>query len=257
MDPILSTAVITGGASGLGYATARYLLARGVNVALLDISEEQGNQCIVALDSDKARFFKVDVTNEGDVKHALQGAQNTFGQLGLCLNCAGIAPAMRTLDKGGQAAPLDKYRQTIDINLLGTFNVSRLAAEIMAIQSPNNQGERGVIINTASIAGYEGQIGQTAYAASKAGIIGMTLPMARDLAPLGIRVNTVAPGVMGTPLLLAMPQAVQDGLSSNVPFPQRLGLPDEFAALVTHIWKNSYLNGETIRLDGGLRMPPK
>ncbi|MEG3768220.1 SDR family oxidoreductase, partial [Alteromonas sp. 14N.309.X.WAT.G.H12] len=165
--------------------------------------------------------------------------------------------AMRTLDKSGQAAPLDKYKQVIDINLVGSFNVARLAAQIMATQSPNSQGERGVIIHTASIAGYEGQIGQTAYASSKAGIIGMTLPMARDLAPLGIRVNAIAPGVMGTPLLLAMPQGVQDALSSNVPFPSRLGSPDEFAALVAHIFENGYLNGETIRLDGGLRMPPK
>lgn len=257
MDLSHSTAVITGGASGLGFATAQFLINKGANVALLDISEEQGLQSIAALNSIKAKFFKVDVRQEDEVQKALTKVQTAFGHIHLCLNCAGIAPAMRTLDKSGQAAPLDKYKQVIDINLVGSFNVARLAAQIMASQSPNHQGQRGVIIHTASIAGYEGQIGQTAYASSKAGIIGMTLPMARDLAPLGIRVNAIAPGVMGTPLLLAMPQGVQDALSSNVPFPSRLGSPDEFAALVAHIYENAYLNGETIRLDGALRMPPK
>lgn len=252
------TALVTGGCSGLGHATAVALRNAGANVALLDINEEVGAQRVEELGADHSAFYKVDVRDASQVQTAIEQIQQRFGGLQLCVNCAGVAPAGRTLDKEGQAAPLDKFQHTIDINLVGTFNVARLAAQAMATQAPlNDDGERGLIVNTASIAGYEGQIGQTAYAASKGGIIALTLPMARDLAPLGIRVNTIAPGVMGTPLLLAMPEKVQDALSANVPFPKRLGLPAEFAGLVTHMAANSYLNGETVRLDGGLRMPPK
>jgi NAD(P)-dependent dehydrogenase (short-subunit alcohol dehydrogenase family) len=176
----------------------------------------------------------------------------------LCVNCAGIAPAKRTLDREGEAMPLANFKSVIDINLIGTFNVARVAASAMAKNEPLGEaGERGLIVNTASVAGYEGQIGQAAYAASKGGIIALCLPMARDLAPLGIRVNTIAPGVMGTPMLLAMPEKVQEALVHNVQFPKRLGLPNEFGKLVLHMANNPYLNGETVRLDGALRMPPK
>ncbi|WP_137167113.1 3-hydroxyacyl-CoA dehydrogenase [Salinimonas lutimaris] len=252
------TAVVTGGCSGLGHATAVALRAAGANVALLDLNHEQGVQRVAELDEQHTLFCQVDVRDEGNIEQALNQVTERFGAIHLCVNCAGIAPASRTLDRDGQPAPLSGFQKTIDINLVGTFNVARLVAAKMAAQPPlNDAGERGVIINTASIAGYEGQIGQTAYAASKGGIIALTLPMARDLAPLGIRVNTIAPGVMGTPLLLAMPDKVQDALSANVPYPKRLGLPEEFASLVCHISQNTYINGETIRLDGALRMPPK
>lgn len=250
------TAVITGGSSGLGFATAQHLLQRGATVALFDIDREKGEKAVREAGGN-AHFYPVDVCSEGEVSDALQAFREKAGRINLCVSCAGIAPAARTLNKTGNAASFDQFRKVTDINLNGTFNVSRLAAQTMAAQEADENGERGVIINTASIAGYEGQTGQTAYAASKAGIIGMTLPMARDLAAVGIRVNAIAPGVMGTPMLLAMPEHVQAALSANVPFPKRLGLPEEFAALVAHIALNTYINGETIRLDGALRMPPK
>lgn len=253
-----STAIVTGGCSGLGHATAIALREAGLNVALFDLNDELGAQCVDEMGSENTAFFKVDVRDEAQVQSAIDGTKKAFGDIHLCVNCAGIAPAKRILDKEGNAAPLDGFQNTIDINLVGSFNVSRLVAQAMASQPTHGEaGERGLIVNTASVAGYEGQIGQTAYAASKGGIIGLTLPMARDLAPLGIRVNTIAPGVMGTPMLLAMPEKVQDALVANVQFPKRLGLPEEFAKLVKHMMDNVYLNGETIRLDGALRMPPK
>ncbi|MCZ8528677.1 3-hydroxyacyl-CoA dehydrogenase [Alteromonas sp. PRIM-21] len=252
------TAVVTGGCSGLGHATAIALRDAGANVSLFDLNDELGAQRVEELGNGNTLFTKTDVRDEASVQAAIDATTNRFGAISLVVNCAGIAPAERLLDKEGNPTPLGDFQKTIDINLVGSFNVSRLVAATMAKQSPiNEEGERGLIINTASVAGYEGQIGQTAYAASKGGIIGLTLPMARDLAPLGIRVNTIAPGVMGTPMLLAMPEKVQDALSANVQFPKRLGLPEEFAKLVIHMANNSYLNGETIRLDGGLRMPPK
>ncbi|MDC8830903.1 SDR family oxidoreductase [Alteromonas gilva] len=252
-----SAAVITGGCSGLGLAAAKALVAKGANVVLLDINQQAGAEQVNALGDANTLFVQADVTNEQQVTAALEQAVARFGKIDICVNCAGIAPAERTLDKAAQPASLAKFNQAIAINLSGTFNVARLAASHMAANNPTPSEERGVIINTASIAGYEGQIGQTAYAASKAGIIGMTLPMARDLAATGIRVNSIAPGVMATPLLTAMPQSVQDALGAGVPYPKRLGRPEEFAQLVIHIIENSYLNGETIRLDGGLRMQPK
>lgn len=252
------TAIVTGGCSGLGHATAIALREAGANVSLFDLNEELGATRVEELGSDNTLFAKVDVRDEASVQDAIDATTHKFGAISLVVNCAGIAPAKRLLDKEGNPALLSDFQKTIDINLVGSFNVSRLVAAAMAKQAPiNDEGERGLIVNTASVAGYEGQIGQTAYAASKGGIIGLTLPMARDLAPLGIRVNTIAPGVMGTPMLLAMPEKVQDALSANVQFPKRLGLPEEFAKLVIHMANNSYLNGETIRLDGGLRMPPK
>ncbi len=253
-----STAIVTGGCSGLGHATAIALRSSGMRVALFDINQEQGETRVNELGAADTLFCQVDVRDEDSVSDAIASVQARFGDIHLCVNCAGIAPAKRLLDREGNPAPLADFQRTIDINLVGSFNVARLVAAAMAAQSPQGDAnERGVIINTASVAGYEGQIGQTAYAASKGGIIALTLPMARDLAPLGIRVNTIAPGVMGTPMLLAMPDKVQQALSANVQFPKRLGLPEEFAKLAMHIMENAYLNGETIRLDGGLRMPPK
>ena len=258
MDVGQITAIVTGGCSGLGHATAVALRDAGARVALFDLDAASGEQRVNELGAEHTRFYNVDVRDEAQVRSAIDDVKSQFGDLHVCINCAGIAPAKRTLDKEGAAAPLEDFQRTVDINLIGTFNVARLAAQAMSQQATlNDDGERGLIINTASVAGYEGQIGQTAYAASKGGIISLTLPMARDLSSLGIRVNTIAPGVMGTPLLLAMPEKVQDALSSNVPFPKRLGYPKEFAGLVKHMITNSYLNGETIRLDGGLRMPPK
>ena len=252
------TALVTGGCSGLGHATAIALSQAGAKVCLLDMNEALGQQRVEELGTENTLFVRADVRNEDEISSAIRQCQSRFNHIHLCVNCAGIAPAKRILNKENAPAPLQDFQHTIDINLVGSFNVARLVASAMANQSAvNDEGERGVIINTASVAGYEGQIGQTAYAASKAGIIGLTLPMARDLAPLGIRVNTIAPGVMGTPMLLAMPEHVQQALSHNVQFPKRLGLPEEFAKLVIHIVQNAYLNGETIRLDGGLRMPPK
>lgn len=252
------TAVITGGCSGLGLAAAEALTDAGARVVLIDLNAEKGASLVAGFGAERALFIQADVTSEAQISNALESAISTFGAIHFCINCAGIAPAERLINKVGEAASLERFNQTIAINLSGTFNVARLAAAKMALNPADDQtGERGVIINTASIAGYEGQIGQTAYAASKAGIIGLTLPMARDLAASGIRVNSIAPGVMGTPLLTAMPQAVQDAVSATVPFPKRLGQPSEFARLVLHLCENSYINGETIRLDGALRMQPK
>ena len=251
-----SFAVITGGCSGLGHATAKALIDAGWEVCIFDLNKEDGQKTAKAL-SDTACFFEyVDVTSSSSVENAL--AKFADKTISLLVNCAGVAPAKRTLNREGEAMPLDDFAKVININLVGSFNVARLVASSMSKNNAiNEDGGRGLIINTASVAGYEGQIGQTAYAASKAGLIGLSLPMARDLAPLGIRVNTIAPGVMGTPMVVAMPENVQSALASNVQHPKRLGLPEEFAKLVLHIVSNGYINGETIRLDGGLRMPPK
>lgn len=252
------TAVVTGGCSGLGHATAIAFRNAGMNVVILDMNEEVGQQRVTELGADQTRFIKVDVRDEKIVEDAITEAAEAFGELRVCVNCAGIAPAKRMLDRDGNPMPLDAFKSVIDINLIGSFNVARAAAAAMAKLSPIGEAnERGLIINTASVAGYEGQIGQTAYAASKGGIIALSLPMARDLSKVGVRVNTIAPGIMGTPMLLAMPENVQDALKANVPFPDRLGLPEEFAKLAIHMVENAYLNGETIRLDGALRMPPK
>ena len=253
-----TTCIVTGGGSGLGYATAKKLVEAGYHVSLFDLNKDAGLKAVNSLGTQSASFTQVDVTDDISVEKAVQDIVDDAVTIRLGVNCAGIAPAKRILDKEGNAAPLASFKQVIDINLVGTFNVCRVLAQAMANNEPCGEAnERGLLINTASVAGYEGQIGQTAYAASKGGIIGVCLPMARDLAPLGIRVNTIAPGVMGTPMLLAMPDKVQDALVHNVQFPKRLGLPDEFGKLVLHMMDNAYLNGETIRLDGALRMPPK
>ncbi|MBT1452030.1 SDR family NAD(P)-dependent oxidoreductase [Glaciecola sp. XM2] len=258
MNNTQNTAIVTGGCSGLGHATTKALIAANWHVIMLDMNAEAAQERIAEHGADSCSFLQVDVTSDAAVEEALSTAFAEHSNIRLCVNCAGVAPAKRILNRDGDAMPLGDFAKTININLIGTFNVSRVAASYFAKnEALGEAAERGLIINTASVAGYEGQIGQTAYAASKGGIIGLCLPMARDLAPLGIRVNTIAPGVMGTPMLLAMPENVQHALTANVQFPKRLGLPEEFAKLVLHMYDNKYLNGETVRLDGALRMPPK
>ncbi|MDT0594508.1 SDR family NAD(P)-dependent oxidoreductase [Glaciecola petra] len=247
-------AVVTGGCSGLGQASAEFLLANGWHVVIFDLNKDSGDEIAQKMHPSNCWFDYVDVTSSALVEAAVNKLAGK--EIRLLINCAGVAPAKRTLNREGEAMPLDDFAKVININLVGSFNVARVVAAAMAKNSSINE-DRGCIINTASVAGYEGQIGQTAYAASKAGLIGLSLPMARDLAPLGIRVNAIAPGIMGTPMLLAMPDKVQEALASNVQHPKRLGIPEEFAKLAMHIAENSYINGETIRLDGALRMPPK
>lgn len=253
MDLRDKIAIVTGGRSGLGQATVQSFLAAGAKVAIFDIGEDEGTH------ADEATLFvKVDVRDPASVEDAILKVKQRWGAVHVCINCAGIAPSRRTLDREGKAMPLEDFASVIDVNLVGTFNVARIAAQAMADNEPIGEAlERGVIINAASVAAYEGQIGQAAYAASKGGILALNLPMARDLAPLGIRVNAIAPGTMGTPMLLSMPEHVQQQLLANIQFPKRLGLPSEFAALAVHIAENAYINGESIRLDGALRMPPK
>ena len=205
----------------------------------------------------KYYFLGTDVTSDSSVEAAFESVIAKFGRVDICINCAGIAPAKKVLDRNKKAQALSAFSIAININLIGSFNVARIAAEKMALNEPNDDNERGVIINTASVAAYDGQMGQTAYAASKGGIVALMLPMARDLASSGIRVNTIAPGIMGTPMLLAMPEQVQESLVSNIQFPKRMGAPNEFARLSLHIIENGYINGETIRLDGAIRMPSK
>jgi len=251
-------AIVTGGCSGLGNATVHSLIAKGVKVAILDINEEQGAAIVNELGADKVMFQKVDVRSAESVESAVAQVVEKFGAVHICVNCAGIGPAKRTLDREGNAMPLENFTNVIEINLIGTFNVARVAASAMAKNEPMGEAlERGVIINTASVAGFEGQVGQAGYAASKGGILALNLPMARDLAPLGIRVNAIAPGTMGTPMLLNMPQNVQDGLVNDIQFPKRLGHPSEYGSLAVHMVENAYINGETIRIDGALRMKAK
>ncbi|MDM9652284.1 3-hydroxyacyl-CoA dehydrogenase [Pseudomonas wenzhouensis] len=250
-----STFLISGGASGLGLATARELVGQGGQVVLLDINAEAGQQAITEL-GDAARFVRADITREEDGRVAVAQALEAFGALHGLVNCAGIAPAEKVLGRNG-AHGLDSFRRTVEVNLIGSFNLLRLAAEAMAQNTPIAGGERGVIINTASVAAFDGQMGQAAYAASKGGVAALTLPAARDLARSGIRVMCIAPGVFETPMMAGIPQEVRDSLAANVPFPPRLGRPDEYAALVRHIVENAMLNGEVIRLDGALRMAAK
>ena len=247
-------ALVTGGASGLGRATAERIVAGGGRAALLDRPQSEGEAVAKALGA--AIFCPADVTREDEVQQAVDAAVKAFGRVNVVVNCAGVGTAMRTVTKQGPF-PLDLFRKTIEINLIGTFNVIRLAAEKMSANEPNEEKERGVIVNTASVAAFDGQIGQAAYSASKGGVVGMTLPIARDLASLGIRVVTIAPGTFDTPMLAMAPQEVRDALAAQVPFPRRLGRPAEFAALACHIVENAMLNGETIRLDGAIRMGPK
>jgi len=248
-------AVITGGASGLGNAVATKLVAAGAQVTLIDVNAAAGEAAAKALGT-SARFKHVDVTNEAAVNAAIEAAKAEMGGLNLAVNCAGIGHPRRIVNKEGPM-PGELFRKVIEVNLVGTLLVSKAAAALMQQNAPNEEGERGLIIMTASVAAFDGQIGQVAYSASKGGVVGMTLPMARDLAGLGIRVMTIAPGVFKTPMVAALPQEAQDSLGKQVPFPPRLGRPEEFAALVAHICENVMLNGECIRLDGAIRMAPK
>lgn len=248
-------ALITGGASGLGGACAERFAKAGAKVIIADRDSERGTAHAQSI-GDNARFIKTDVTNEADVQNAIEAAVSQFGGLHILINCAGIGMAMKTISKQGPH-PLDVFETVIKINLIGTFNCIRLAAQAMAAGEPNADGERGVIINTASVAAFDGQIGQAAYSASKGGIVGMTLPIARDLARDGIRVVTIAPGIFDTPLLAALPEPARISLGQQVPFPPRLGQPAEYAHLAQAIVENPMLNGEVIRLDGAIRMAPK
>jgi NAD(P)-dependent dehydrogenase (short-subunit alcohol dehydrogenase family) len=250
-----STTVVTGGASGLGRATAERLVAGGGRVALLDLAKSPGAETASKLGAD-ALFAPCDVTSADEVTAALEAAAARFGAITALVNCAGIGTAEKTFGKRGPA-DLSAFTRTIQVNLIGTFNCIRLAAAHMAKNEPNEEGERGVIINTASVAAFDGQIGQAAYSASKGGIVGMTLPIARDLAELGIRVCTIAPGIFETPMLAGLPEPARLSLGKQVPFPPRLGRPPEYAALAAHIIENVMLNGETIRLDGAIRMAPR
>lgn len=247
--------LLTGASSGLGLATARALVGQGAKVLLADINAEAGEARAAELGA-QARFVQTDITREEDGRRAVAAALEAFGGLHGLINCAGVAPAEKVLGRGG-AHGLDSFSRVIQINLVGSFNMLRLAAEAMARGEPNEEGERGVIVNTASVAAFDGQMGQAAYAASKGGVAALTLPAARDLARSGIRVMCIAPGIFETPMMAGMPQEVRDSLAANVPFPPRLGRPDEYAALVRHIIENPMLNGEVIRLDGALRMAAK
>ncbi|MFZ5616151.1 MAG: 3-hydroxyacyl-CoA dehydrogenase [Pseudomonadota bacterium] len=247
------SAIVTGGASGLGAATAEALVAAGCKVALWDMNADKGEALAKKLGG---VFCSVNVADEASVKAGLDKTIAAIGAPRILVNCAGVAIGEKTIGKNGPHK-LDSFKRVIDVNLIGTFNCIRLVAEAMEKLDSLEDGERGVIINTASVAAFDGQIGQAAYAASKAGVAGMTLPIARDLMNAGIRVNTIAPGIFWTPMMAGMDQKVQDALAAMVPFPKRLGKPEEYASMAAEICRNSYMNGETIRLDGAIRMQPK
>jgi NAD(P)-dependent dehydrogenase (short-subunit alcohol dehydrogenase family) len=249
------TFLVTGGGSGLGAATARLLAEEGANVVVADVDAEGGERVADSIGK-RARFRHTDVTDEGSVQAAIEAAREAFGGLHGLVNCAGVGPAKKVLGREGPH-PLEDFRKTVEINLVGTFNAMRLAVAVMVENEPTEGGERGVMVNTASVAAFDGQIGQPAYAASKGGVVSLTLPAAREFAPLGIRVVAIAPGIFETPMLAALPEPARESLGKQVPFPARLGRPEEYAALVKHIVENQMLNGEVIRLDGAIRMAPK
>jgi len=253
MDFKNTPAIVTGGASGLGEGAARALAAAGCKVAILDLNKERGEQVAAELGG---IFIECNVASEESAEAALKAAREAHGPCGIAVNCAGIAPASKILGREG-VMPLDSFSKVIQVNLIGTFNILRLAAADIAQREPNADGERGVIINTASVAAYEGQIGQAAYSASKGGVVALTLQSARELAREGIRVNTIAPGLFMTPMMASMPQEVQDSLAATLPFPKRLGKPEEFGMMVDQMVRNPVLNGEVIRLDSALRMAPR
>ena len=248
-------AVVSGGASGLGLATAERVIAAGGRATLLDVNEEQGAKSAARL-GEKARFIRTDITDEGAVRRAVREAADAMGGVTLAVNCAGILLPARVLGREGPL-PAESFERSLTVNLLGTFILIKEAANVMQANQPNSDGERGVIVNTASVAAFEGQIGQAGYSASKGGVVGMTLPIARELARFGIRVMTIAPGIFMTPMMAGLPAEVQQSLGAQVPFPPRLGKPQEYAELVAAIYGNPMLNGETIRLDGAIRMQPK
>lgn len=253
MNPSGQVAIVTGGGSGLGEATARALAAKGAKVAVLDVGIERAEKVAAEIGG---IAVKCDVSSAEGAEAAVAEAAQRLGEPRILVNCAGIAIGLKTLGKDGPH-PLDSYRKVIEVNLIGTFNMIRLVADRTQRLEPLESGERGVIVNTASVAAFDGQIGQAAYSSSKGGVVSMTLPVARDLARSGIRVVTIAPGIFKTPMMMGMPQEVQDSLGASVPFPSRLGEPSEYAALALHIVENQMLNGETIRLDGAIRMAPK
>ncbi|MCP5089656.1 MAG: SDR family oxidoreductase [Gammaproteobacteria bacterium] len=248
-------AVITGGASGLGLATAKGVIRAGGQVVILDINDEQGEASAADL-GERARYVNTDVSNEDSVKTAIKAANEFMGGITLAVNCAGIATAGRTLGREGPW-PTENFNRVIQVNLVGSYNVTKEAAAVMQLNDADENGERGVVISTASIAAFEGQIGQAAYSASKGGVVGMMLPLAREFAQFGIRVNTIAPGIFMTPMMAGMPEEVQESLGKQVPFPPRLGRPDEYADTVAYLYGNTMVNGETIRVDGAIRMQPK
>jgi NAD(P)-dependent dehydrogenase (short-subunit alcohol dehydrogenase family) len=249
-----SSAIVTGGGSGLGEAVARELARQGARVAVLDVNAEGAQRVAAEIGGIACR---ADITRTEDVEAALNAAEAAHGTPRIVMNIAGIGTAKRVIGKDGSPAPLEDFERVVRINLVGTYNVIRLAAARIAKLEPMADGERGVVLNTASVAAFDGQVGQEAYSASKGGIVGMTLPLARDLAQWGIRVMTVAPGLFRTPLMEQLPAEVQQSLAASIPFPKRLGQPEEFAALAAHIVSNGHLNGEVIRLDGALRMAPR
>ena len=249
-------AIITGGVSGLGLAVAERFAASGGRLALFDVNDEAADAALQKLGRDNAQFFRTDVTDEDQVAANVQAAESFLGRIDAAVNCAGVLGAGRVLGKNGPM-PLERFSTTVMVNLVGSFNVAKAAADRMQHNEPNDDGERGVIINTASVAAWEGQIGQAAYSASKGGVVGMTLPMAREFTRFGIRVNTIAPGVFHTPMVDTMPEEVQQALNDSVPFPKRLGRPEEFSALAAQLVENAYFNGAAIRLDGAIRLEPK
>lgn len=249
-------AVITGGVSGLGYAVAQHLVGHGGKVAMFDLNDDKGAAAVAELGTERARYFRTDVSDEDGVAATMNAAHQFLGGLNVAVNCAGILGAGRVLGKHGPM-PLQGFATTVMVNLVGSFNVAKAAAALMQNNAAGEDGERGVIVNTASIAAFEGQIGQAAYSASKGGVVGMTLPMARELSRFGIRVMTIAPGIFWTPMVDGMPDDVQKSLSASIPFPSRLGQAGEFADLVAYIINHRYLNGTTIRLDGAVRLAPK
>jgi NAD(P)-dependent dehydrogenase (short-subunit alcohol dehydrogenase family) len=250
-------ALVTGAGSGLGEAVARALAAQGVRVALLDINEAGARRVADELGADRALALRCDITDAASVTAALDAATAAHGPARILMNVAGIGTAKRIVQRDGSPAPLEDFERVVRINLIGTYNMTRLAVSRIAALAPLADGERGVVVNTASVAAFDGQVGQEAYSASKGGIVGMTLPLARDLAQFGVRVCTIAPGLFATPLMKELPEEVQQNLAASIPFPKRLGLPEEFAALAAHIVANGHLNGEVIRLDGALRMAPR
>jgi len=255
MDLTIAKAVVSGGASGLGLATVERVIAAGGQAVLLDVNEEQGAAKATEL-GERAKFVRTDVSSEDSVKAAIGAAREFMGGITLAVNCAGVATAGRTLGRDGPW-PSENFNRVIQINLVGTYNVTKEAAAVMQLNAPNDEGERGVVVSTASVAAFEGQIGQAAYSASKGGVVGMMLPLAREFAQFGIRVNTIAPGIFMTPMLAGMPEDVQESLGKQIPFPPRLGRPEEYADTVAFIYGNPVVNGETIRIDGAIRMQPR